>query len=158
SGADPAALAVVVVGADQARQQVVQLRWLDLEAAFPRPSVLGEYVEDQLRPVDNAKPELALQVALLPRAQVLVADQDVVPDSAPGLPQLLHLALPDEERRIHLRAALDAAGDDFRAGGPAQLGQLGHLLGERAGRGARELDSDQVGALLRRLGRDQLLS
>src|SRR5207249_11069739 len=91
AGADAAHLAVVVVGADEARKQVVELRRLDLEAALSGARVLREDVEDQLGPIDDPRPQLPLEVALLPRAQVLVADQEVVLQLAAPLSELGHL-------------------------------------------------------------------
>ena len=157
-GSDAADLPVVVVRADQPRQQVVELGRLDLQPALPSARVLGEDVEDQLRAVDHAQPQLALEVPLLAGAQVLVADQDVVADLVLGLPQLFDLALADEQGRLDLGPALDVRGDDFGPGRPAQLRQLRHLLGQRRLRGPWELHADQVGALLGRLRGDQSLS
>src|SRR5205823_4376125 len=74
----PAAdLAVVGVCPDQARQQVVQAGSLDLEAAFVRACMLGEDLEDDLRAVEHPSLDLELQVALLARTEVLVADDQV---------------------------------------------------------------------------------
>ena len=115
---------VVVPGADQPWQQVVELCRLDLQPSLVGASVLGEDVEDQLGPVDHARLELALQVALLARAQVLVADQEVVGFRLPQLPQLVHLALSDEEGGIDLGPALDVGRHDLTAGRPGQVRQL----------------------------------
>src|SRR5439155_26632498 len=48
-----------------ARQVVLELGELDLELALGRDRVLGEDVEDQLRPVDDARVERVLEVPLL---------------------------------------------------------------------------------------------
>src|SRR5207249_5514686 len=75
TGADAAHLAVVVIGPDQPRKQVVELGRLHLQSTLPGASVLREDVEDQLGAVDDPRLELLFEVALLARAQVLVADQ-----------------------------------------------------------------------------------
>jgi hypothetical protein len=80
----------------------MELRSFDLQAALVGSSMLGEDVEDQLGPVDNPGLELLLEVALLARAQVLVADQKVVGVRLPESLQLFDLALADEERRVDL--------------------------------------------------------
>src|SRR5438552_1970623 len=86
---------------------VSALRRVDLQPDLPGPGVLGEYVQDQLGAIDDSQLELALQVALLARAQILVADQDVVAGAVLRLAELLHLAFADEQRGIDLGPALD---------------------------------------------------
>src|SRR6202011_4149561 len=71
AGADAAALAVVVPGPDQPRQEVMELRRLDLETTLVGACVLGEDVEYQLGSIDHPRLELLLQVALLAWAQIL---------------------------------------------------------------------------------------
>src|SRR4029077_20220872 len=70
-------LAVVRVRADEPRQQMVQARRLHLQPALVGPRVLGEDLEDHFRAVEHANLELELQVALLSRAQVVIADDQV---------------------------------------------------------------------------------
>jgi hypothetical protein len=117
--------------------------------------VLSEDVEDQLRPVDHPGLELLLEVALLARAQVLVADQQVVGVRLPERFQLFDLALADEERWVDLRPPLDPCSDDLAAGGAGQVGQLRELLGERLERDPGQLNPDEVGPLGAGFGRDQ---
>ena len=66
-----------VARADEPRQQVLQLRELDLQLAFARPGAAREDVEDQLRAVDDLAAERLLEVAQLRRAQLVVEDDDV---------------------------------------------------------------------------------
>ena len=72
-----------------ARQVVLELRELDLELPLGADGVLGEDVEDQLRPVDDARLERVLEVALLRRLELVVDDQRLraelarTPPSAP---------------------------------------------------------------------------
>ena len=68
--ADPAAEPLEVLPhAAHAREVVLELRELDLELALGAPRVLGEDVEDQLRPVDDAGAEGVLERSLLRRAR-----------------------------------------------------------------------------------------
>ena len=156
AGADAAHLAVVVVGTDQARKQVVELSRLDLQAALSSAGVLREDVEDQLRTVDHPDLELLFEVALLPRAQVVVADQEVVLELRTPLLDLGHLAASDEDGGLDLVPVLDLDRDHLAAGGPGQLLQLSHLLLEQLGADARKQDPDQEGTLAPRSRVDQL--
>ena len=81
--ADAAAEALEVLPhAAHARQVVLELRELDLELALGAHGVLGEDVEDQLRPVDDARLERVLEVALLRGLELVVDDQRL---SAPSV-------------------------------------------------------------------------
>ena len=74
--ADAAAEALEVLPhAAHARQVVLELRELDLELALGADGVLGEDVEDQLGPVDDAGLELVLERALLRRVELVVDEQ-----------------------------------------------------------------------------------
>ena len=68
AGADAAAEALEVGPlADQPRQEICELRQLDLELALARARALGEDVEDQRRPVDDLDAERLRDVPLLDR-------------------------------------------------------------------------------------------
>ena len=110
------------------RQVVLELRELDLELPLGAHGVLGEDVEDQLRPVDDARLQLVLEQALLRRRQLVVDDQDLGARVAVRLLQLVELALADVRPRIRVRAVLDEPGDGLDAGGAAELVQLGQLV------------------------------
>ena len=148
--ADAAHLPVVVVRADQPRQQVPELGRLDLQPALTGAGVLGEDVQDQLGPVHHPQAELLLQVALLAWAQVLVADHQVQLQVLAAVADLVHLAAAHEQGRLDLAPALDVGPDHLAARGPGEFGQLPHLLAERLRRRPRQLDADQVSALARR--------
>src|SRR5207237_9848189 len=122
--ADAAHLAVVVVGADQPGQEVAELGGLDLEATLAGPGMLREDVQDQLGPVHHADAELLLEVALLTRAQVLVADDQVVAQLLAAVADLGHLAATHEQAGLDLVAPLHLARDHVAAGGTGQLGEL----------------------------------
>src|SRR5581483_2002945 len=151
----PARLAVVRPRADQAGQQVMKARRLDLQPALVRPGVLGEDLEDHLRAVEDAHLQFALEVPLLARRQVLVADDDVERALVPESAQLLDLPHADEVRRLDLRTALHVGADDISAGGAGQVRELEHLLAHLLFRRTGQQDPDQVGALARCLDRDQ---
>ena len=133
----------------------MQLGRLDLQATLPGAGVLGEDVQDQLGPVDDLDLELALQVALLARAQVLVADDQVVAQFLPAVADLLDLAFAHEQRRLDLVAALDFGGDHLGAGGEGELLELPHLLVQRGCGGSGQEHAQQVGPFLDGLSGDQ---
>ncbi len=85
--ADAAAEALEVLPhASHARKVVLELRELDLELALRRSRVLGEDVEDQLRPIDDAQLERVLEAPLLARIEVVVHDEGLAPGSPPPRP------------------------------------------------------------------------
>ena len=62
---------------DQPRQQVLQLRQLHLQLAFPRARAPGEDVEDELRAIDDLAADRLFDVPQLRRRQLVVEDDDV---------------------------------------------------------------------------------
>ena len=89
--------------------------------------MLGEDVEDQLRAVHHPELQLGLQIALLPGAQVLVADEQVAAPGRELVSEFCHLALAHVEGGLDLLSALDLLPHHLRAGGAGQLFELGHL-------------------------------
>ena len=59
------------------REQVLELRQLHLELAFPALGALREDVQDKLRAVDDPEIQGRLQVPLLGRGEVVVEDDQV---------------------------------------------------------------------------------
>src|SRR5215467_1457616 len=118
--------------------------------------MLGEDIEDQLGSVDHPYGELSLEVPLLPRAQVLVADHEVVMQVVALLADVSDFATPDKEGWFDLFSTLDVRGHYIATGGLSQLGQLPHLLVQHLMGRARELDTDEVGALALGLRIDQM--
>jgi hypothetical protein len=101
----------------KAGEDVLVLGQLHLEAALTGAGVLGENVEDQGGAVEDLDVELAFEVALLRRAQLVVEDDGgVIRGSALG-DYLLELALADIGRRVEGLEALGGAADDVGAGG-----------------------------------------
>src|SRR4030095_3361384 len=101
---------------DQSRQEIRELRQLDLQLALGRARALGEDVEDQRRPVDDLDAERLGGVALLARRELIVGDEQVGGRRAGGGADLLDLAAPEVEGRRRRRALLrDTPHDRWRS-------------------------------------------
>ncbi len=128
--------------APQSRQEVLQLRQLNLRLTLPALRVLGEYVEDQRRTVDDLDLDLLLQRPQLRGRQLAVADHGVGAGVQHHRAQLVDLAAADERRRVRPGTPLDQALQHLRAGGLGQLGELDQrVLG--VGDGALRPDADE---------------
>ncbi len=151
-------LAVVGVGADESGQQMVESGRFDLETALMGTRMLGEDLEDDLRPVEHARLDLQLEVALLARAQILVADHEVERALELHVAQRFDLAHADEMCRIDRGSFLYVRADDLHTRGASQVGQLAHLLGYCLWRRPGKKDPDQVRPLPRGFRSDQSAS
>ena len=80
------------------------------------------------RAVDDRHAEPLLEVALLARAQLVVADDDVRVGELRGLLDLDELAGPEVRVRMRLLEVLDDLPDDRDAGRAQQLVQLGEVV------------------------------
>src|SRR4029078_10881751 len=90
----PAAEALEVLPeAAHPREVVFELRELDLELALGADGVLGEDVEDQLRPVDDARLKGVLEHFLLRGAELVVDEQCLGAGLLVRRLELLELAL-----------------------------------------------------------------
>ena len=138
----------------QARQLVLELGQLDLQAALVRARVLGKDVEDQAAPIEHLDAEQALQRTSAGWAEISSsATSSVKPVSCLARDQLLRLALAHVPVRIDVAAVLPLGADYLGAGGVGQAGQLGErILGRPAGVLAG-IDGDEERTLL---GRRQL--
>src|SRR5712692_4668020 len=136
----------------------MQSRRLDLQPTLMRARMLGEDLEDHLGAVEYACFELELEVALLPRAEVVVADDEVEGALQLELAQRIDLAHADEMRRVDLSTPLYVRADDFRARRACEVGELRHLHAHELGGRARQHYPDKVSPLSRRPGMDQSLS
>ena len=105
--------------AGQTRQQVFQLRQLDLQLPFARPRPPREDVEDQLRAVDDLATDLFFDLPQLRRRQLVVEDDEVGVRSRRRRRERLDLAGAEERRRIGLRPLLQHAQHDLGARRPA---------------------------------------
>ena len=115
--------------AAHAGQVVVELRELDLELPLGGDGVLGEDVEDQLRPVDHARIERVLEEALLRRIQLVVDDQALGLELLEALLDLLELPLADVGALRGAGTVLDRPADRDHSGRARELLDLGELLG-----------------------------
>ena len=123
--------------AGQARQLVLELRELDLEAALVGLRMEREDVEDQAAPVDHLDLEELLERALLGGRQLVVGDQDVEPGLALGRDEILRLALADIPVGVDVAAVLPFGADHVGTGRGGQAGELGErILGRPAVFGA----------------------
>ena len=109
----------------QARQLVLELGELDLEAALVGLGVEGEDVEDQPAAVDDLDVEQALERLLLAGRQLVVGDEHVEAGLALGPAQLLGLALADVPVGVDVAAVLPLRADDVGAGRRREVGELG---------------------------------
>jgi len=99
----------------QPRQQVLQLREFHLQLAFTRARVPGKDIEDQLRAVDDARLDFALQVPKLRRGQVVVEDHNLGIRHRGGARNLLDFAFPDQRCRLRAVAPLHEFAGDLSA-------------------------------------------
>src|SRR5262249_49504630 len=84
------------------REVVFELSKLDLELALGTHRVLSEDVEDELRPVDDARFERVFERALLYRTELVVDDEPLGLGLLVRVFELFELAFTDE--RPHIRA------------------------------------------------------
>jgi hypothetical protein len=89
--------------------------------------VAGEDVEDHRRAVDDRHVERLLEVALLARAELVVAGDHVGVGGDRQRLQLLDLALAEVVVGMRLLAMLDQLSDDGDARGAQQLLELGEI-------------------------------
>ncbi len=138
---------------------VFELGQLDLQLALGRVGVVGEDVEDHRGAVDHRHAERRLQVALLPRRQLVVAgDQVGVGFLDRGL-QLRQLAATEVAVGVGRCPWLEHLPGRGHPGGPQQLLQLRQGLAlaaavvdadrQRPLSGARIGDAGAVGGVLR---------
>jgi hypothetical protein len=97
-------------------KQILQLRKFYLELAFTRARMAGKDVEDQLRAIDDAGVQLALDVALLRWRKIVIEENDVGSRAGHRPGDLLKLAAADQCCRIELVAPLDHLTYDSRSG------------------------------------------
>jgi hypothetical protein len=112
----------------QARQQVLQLRQLDLGLALLALRVLGEDVQDQGDPVDDLDLGLGLQVAQLAGRELAVADDGVGTGRGHDSAQVADLAPADVRGRVGPLPALDQPVEHLRAGRVGQRRQFGERV------------------------------
>ena len=110
----------------QPRQQILQLRKLDLQTPFATPRTLREYIEDQLRPIQHLAREQGLQVTPLRRRELIIENHGGDLLVLERLLDQFRLAPPDIVRRRRFLQFLRDGTDHLRAGGVCQLAQFLH--------------------------------
>ena len=110
-----------------ARQVVLELCELDLELSLRCDSVLGEDVEDQLRPVDHPRLESVLQLALLHRRELVVDEKRFGAGAPERLLQLHQLSLAYVGARLRSGCALHQVAHGLDPGGARELAQFVEL-------------------------------
>jgi hypothetical protein len=128
----------------EAREEILELRELDLHLALEAPRALREDVEDERAPVDDLARERLLQVALLRGRERVVEDDDVAAGRLEQVVDVGHLPRTDERRRMDAPELLDRLPDDLEARG---VGQPAELLDRLVDRDAalRQVDTDEHG-------------
>jgi hypothetical protein len=129
---------------------VFELGQLDLELSLGRVGVVGEDVEDHGGAVDYRHAQGALEVALLPRSELVIAGNEVGVTSGDFLFQLAEAAASEVAIWVGFRALLGRDARGGNAGRPQQLFQLG----QRLALGAPVDDADRQRALARPAVRD----
>ena len=119
----------VLPHAPHPRQVVLELCELHLQLPLGRDGVLGEDVEDQLRPVDDSGREGILERLLLRRRELVVDDEDVGLELLERLLELAELPLSDVGSRVGRHAMLDDVAARLDARGPCELAELVELRG-----------------------------
>ena len=113
-----------VAGAHEPRQQIFQLRELDLQLALARPRAPREDVENELRAIDDLPADLLFDVAELRRRQLVVEHHDVDARLRGGSGQRRDLAGAQKRRGIGLRPLLHHAQHHLGARGVGEAGEL----------------------------------
>ena len=109
-------------GADEPRQQVLQLRELDLQLAFARAGAPRKDVEDELRAIDDLSADLFLDLPQLRRRQLVVEDRPRR-RASPSHDCASMATLPGSQkrRRVRLGTLLHHAQHDLGARGLAPI-------------------------------------
>ena len=121
----------------QARQLVLELGQLDLEAALVGLGVLGEDVEDQPAAVEDLDLEQALERLLLVGRELVVGDEEREAGLRLGVEQLLGLALAEVPVGVDVAAVLPLRADDLGAGRVGERGKLVERCPRPSSRGRR---------------------
>ena len=132
----------------EARQQVLGLRQLDLQAALTRAGAHREDVEDQRRAVQHLHLQRVLEVRLLRRGELVVED-DHRRTAGRGAERanLVELALAGVRGRVRRVETLQAGADDFGARGLRQQREFGErAFAAPAVAVVRALHADEVRA------------
>ena len=117
-----------VAGPGEPRQQILQLRQLDLQLAFAGPRPASEDVEDELRAIDDLAIDFGFDLPQLRRRELVVEDDEIGVGFGARRGERLDLSASEKGRGIRLRPLLQDAEDDL---GACRLREAGEFL-ERA--------------------------
>ena len=117
---------------DEARQQILILRQLDLQSALLCLGALGKNIEDQPAAVKHLHAQFLRQHAHLRGREVIVENCHRCLGRADQFLDLRHLALADEAARVRRRQVLQHRGDAHAARCLHKGGKLVHALLVRA--------------------------
>ena len=133
----------------QPRQQILQLRQLDLQSSFATAGTLGENIEDQLRAIEHLAREQVFQITALRRRKLIIENHRGDLLVLERFLDQLRFAAPDVVGRRRFLQFLRDGADHFRAGGVGQLAQFLHRIAQIPFRDAVLFEADQDRALLR---------
>jgi hypothetical protein len=108
----------------ETRQQVLELRELDLPLAFARACSPREDVENELRPIDHLPFQLLFELTELRGRELVVDDHHIDVGFGACGRERRHLAAADECRGIWFWSLLQHADDDVRAGSIGETGEF----------------------------------
>ena len=127
---------------------MLELGQLDLQLAFVGARPLGEDVEDQAHAIDDPAAELALEIALLGRRQLVIEDGEARAGGGQRTRHFLHLALAGEQCGIGARAPAAHLRAGVEARARRKLADFLHAL-RVAGLAEIEADQHRLGAVPR---------
>src|SRR5215470_13793148 len=134
--------------AGQSRQQVFQLRQLDLNAPFGGLRALGENVQNQLGAVENFQVGGLVDGAHLRGREFAVEDNHVSAELQAANDDVVELALAGERFRIERRAALNDLVEYGQAAGNRQLAQFIHRIARIGHRRGGHADQNRAVAVV----------
>ena len=151
-GAAPGLARQVGPGAGEARQQVLELRQLDLHVGRARARVAGEDVEDDGAAVEDAHLRELLEVAHLGGGQVVVEEDHGRPAGLRQLAQLVGLSFADVVGGVDAGARLQHLIGHGQGCGVGQPGELVEGILHFPSGHARQGQADEEGGLSGRSG------
>ena len=133
----------------QARQEMLQLRELNLELAFASPGALSKDVENQRGPIQHLALENFFEIAALGGRQIVIEDHRVHVVLLALRCEFIRLAAADERAGHRGIQLLRPATDDLAARRGRQLLQLGHGILQVPSSAGLELKADEEDSLRR---------
>ena len=118
----------------EAREQVIQLRQLDLKLAFTRAGVRGKNVENELRAVNHAAADSLLHIAKLNGREIVVHDYERDAMEFGFHADFVDLTAPDESGRIERLANLQQGASYVCASADRKLLQFFQRIAARSRR------------------------